>query len=56
MTTATRGRNQALNADSQFISPKLIPRFQPMTRLKNGVTGMTRGGFMTTLITHHLLA
>src|SRR3546814_5035685 len=37
-------------------SPKLTPRLNPRTRLKEGSTGITRGGFITQASIAHLEA
>ena len=37
MASATSGRIQTLIAESPSNRPKLMPRFHPITRLKNGV-------------------
>ena len=55
MATATSGSIQTLNGESVLNMPKLTPRFQVMTRLKNGVISMTRGGSMILSRIHHLL-
>ena len=56
MTIANTDKSSAFKLLLLLNNPKLIPLFQVSSRLKKGVTGITRGGCMTPSRIHHFVA
>ena len=55
MAAANAESSHGIQTELWFRIPKLTPRFQTSTKLKNGVTVMTVGGFITSVRIHDLL-
>ena len=55
MVTVTSGSSHWLISDAESNNPKLTPQFQPITKLKNGVTSIMRGGCMTVKTIHNFV-
>jgi hypothetical protein len=56
MTTAMVHRKTGVQGDMLLNTPKLAPRFQTMTILKNELTSMIRGGDIMSSTTQNFVA
>ena len=56
MSTDTPVNTQTMAAGESPNRPKVTPRFQTITILKNEVTSICRSGTITEVTIHHLLA